>query len=275
VCGTGIVPLQVITRAATTRREAEIGDGGKRICPNRFGCTDQLRGALALAVSRGAFDIEGIGETLIDQLVDRGLVRRLSDLFRLDVRTLAALDRMGDKSAAKIEAQIEKARDATLARGLVALGLRDIGEATARDLATRFVTLDALLDAPEAALVIGGIGEVSAQRLYANLHNPATVAEIASLRAAGVRFVPPGTSSARVDAVVGRSFVLTGTLPTWSREAASAKIRDAGGEVKGSVSKTTHYVVAGEEAGSKLDKARALGVPILDEAGLRNLLGLD
>lgn len=266
VCGTAIEALQV---AHTSK-----GEGKKRICPNRFGCTDQLRGALALAVSRSAFDIEGIGETLIDQLVDRGLVRRLSDLFRLDVRTLAALDRMGDKSAAKIGDQIDKARDATLARGLVALGLRDVGEATARDLATRFLTIDALLDAPEAAFVTGE-GTLSAMRLYANLHDPATEAEIANLRAAGVRFVPPQTSGARVDAVVGRSFVLTGTLPTWSREAASAKIRDAGGEVKGSVSKGTHFVVAGEEAGSKLEKARALGVPILDEAGLRALLGLD
>jgi DNA ligase (NAD+) len=263
VCGAPIVALETVD-----------GDGKKRLCPNRFGCTDQLRGALSLAVSRGAFDIEGLGDKLIDQLVDRGLVRRLSDVFRLDPLVLAALDRMGEKSAFKIQAQIDKARDASLARALVGLGLRDVGEATARDLAHRFCTLDALMAATPSELVIKGIGDVSAERLHANLHDPATEAEIASLRDAGVRFTPVETAGARVEAVVGRSFVLTGTLPTWSREEASAKIRDAGGEVKGSVSKNTDFVVAGAEAGSKLDKARTLGVTVLDEDGLRALLGL-
>ena len=244
-------------------------------CPNAMACPAQIQAALRHFGARPAMDIEGLGEKLADQLVESGLVRRLSDLYALTEAQLVGLDRMGARSAAALIAQIEGSKERSLDKALVALGIPDVGEATARDLARCFGDLDALLDAPEATLAaVFGLGDKSARRIRAHLDQPAVRALIDQLRAAGVQFKPSGaaTRAATNPAVAGKTFVLTGTLPTWSRDAAKVRIQDAGGKVSGSVSAKTHYVVAGEEAGSKLDQARALGVPVLDEAALRALL---
>ncbi len=257
------------------KEETAGAEGARWLCPNSLSCPAQLRGALRHFASRGAMDIEGLGAKLVDQLVERGLVRRLSDLYALDAATLSALDRMGEKSAQNLVAELARSKEAPFDRALAALGIRDVGASTARDLAAAFGTLDALAAADEAALLaVPGIGPSVVQHVRAFFLEPHTAEEVARLRAAGVQFVPVATAPV-ADApqpLAGKTFVLTGTLPTLSREAASARIRDAGGEVKGSVSKKTDFVVAGEAAGSKLDKAVALGVPVLDEAALLALL---
>jgi DNA ligase (NAD+) len=244
-------------------------------CPNAMGCPAQIQGALRHFGARLAMDIEGLGEKLADQLVASGLVRDLSDLYQLTEAQLMGLDRMGERSAAALIAQIEGSKQRSLDKALLALGIPDVGEATARDLARCFGDLDALLDAPEEQIAgVFGLGEKSAHRIRAHLDQPAVRALIARLRAAGVQFASSGSASraASNPAVVGKTFVLTGTLPTLSRDAAKVRIQDAGGKVSGSVSKKTHFVIAGSEAGSKLDQAQTLGVPILDEAGLLALL---
>lgn len=267
-CATPLEPLEV-----------KDGDGAKKIvCPNTLSCPAQLRAGLRHFVSRGAMDIEGVGGKLIDQLVERGLVARVSDLYRLDAPTLAALDRMGDKSAANVVAQLDASKARPLDKALVALGIREVGEATARELARAFGTLDALLDAStERIAQIHGIGDWVAGHIRRALDDDHLRAELDRLRAAGVAFTPvPVTAApepAGDDPVRGRSFVLTGTLPTLTRDEAKARLLAAGGKVAGSVSKKTDYVVAGEAAGSKLDKAQALGVAVIDEAALLIMLG--
>jgi DNA ligase (NAD+) len=270
VCGTPLERLRT--------READPEDAKKIICPNSLSCTAQLRAGVRHYASRAAVDIEGLGEKLIDQLVDRGLVQRLSDLYHLDRDVVAALDRMGDKSADNLMAQLERSKDAPLQRALVGLGIRDVGESTARDLARTFGTLDALLAADVAAIAsVKGIGEWVASHIRRFFDDPRTREELDRLRAAGVRFTPveaaPTVAPSPDDAVAGRTFVLTGTLPTMGRSEAAALIQAKGGVVSGSVSKKTHYVVAGADAGSKLTKAVELEVPVLDEAGLLALLG--
>jgi DNA ligase (NAD+) len=267
VCGTPLERLE-------TR---EPGEAKKIICPNPLGCTAQLRAGLRHYASRPAMDVEGLGEKIIDQLVDRGLVRRVSDLYRLDVDALAALDRMGAKSATHLVEQLEASKAAPLDRALVGLGIREVGEATARDLARTFGTLDAIIAAPADALAqVKGVGSWVASHIRRTFDDPHIRAEMEALRALGVQFTPVAVRAAAEpvgdDPVRGRTFVLTGTLPNLTRDQAADRIRARGGEVKDSVSSKTHYVVAGESAGSKLDKAKKLGVPILDEAALLTLL---
>lgn len=273
-CGATLEPLDVDT-----------GDEAKKIvCSNTLECPAQLRAGLRHFASRGAMDVAGLGEKIIDQLVGEGLVRRVSDVYGLDVATLAGLDRMGETSAAKLVAQLHASKERPLDRALVALGIREVGESTARDLARAFGTLDALLDAPVERIVkVPGIGAWVAAHVRRTLDDPHVRAELDRLRAAGVTFAPvrvtldldadPKQAAPSSDHPVrGRTFVLTGTLPSMDRAEAKARIEAAGGVVKGSVSKRTHYVVAGAEAGSKLTDAEALGVPVLDEAGLLALL---
>jgi DNA ligase (NAD+) len=195
----------------------------------------------------------------------------------VDADTLAALDRMGAKSAAHLLEQLEASKAAPLDRALVGLGIREVGEATARDLARTFGTLDAVLAAPAEALAqVRGVGTWVASHIRRTLDDPHIRAEIDALRALGVQFTPVAVHAPAEpmgdDPVRGRTFVLTGTLPHLTRDEAADQIRARGGEVKDSVSSKTHYVVAGESAGSKLDKAKKLGVPILDEAALLALL---
>ncbi len=247
-------------------------------CTNTLSCPAQLRAGLRHFAGRGAMDIEGMGQKLVDQLVDRGLVRRVSDLYALTRGQLLTLERMGAKSADNLLAARDVSRDRPLERCLVALGIPTVGEATARDLAKHFRSLDALMSASAADLsAVHGIGEVVAGEVASFFADPRHREELARLRELGVRFpsLPEAETlaTARVEGVADRTFVITGTLPTLERAEAEARILAAGGKVSGSVSKKTHFVVVGDKAGSKLAKATELGVPVIDEATLLRMLG--
>ncbi len=243
-------------------------------CTGGLVCPAQRKQALLHFASRRAMDIEGLGEKLVDQLVDAGIVRTAPDLYRLGLVKLAALERMAEKSAGNVLAAIEKSKHTTLERFVYALGIRHVGETTARDLARHFGSLDALLAADGAALLeVPDVGPVLAEsiaRFFAERHNREVIEQ---LRAAGVRW-PEHAPHARRTAgpLEGKTFVLTGTLPALKRDEAKAMIEAAGGKVAGSVSSRTTYVVAGEDAGSKLERARELGVTVIDEDELRRLL---
>ena len=243
-------------------------------CSGGLYCSAQRKQALQHFASRKALDVEGLGEKLVDQLVDAGLVHTPADLFALDQPALARLERMGDKSAENLVRALDACRHTTLARFIYALGIRNVGEATARDLARHFGTLDALMAADQDMLMtapdVGPIVARSIVDFFAEAHNREVVD---ALLAAGVSWPAVETvTSAGLAGVSGKTFVLTGTLPTLGRDDAKARIEAAGGKVTGSVSKKTHYVVAGEAAGSKLDKAHELGITVLDEAALLALL---
>jgi len=243
-------------------------------CTGGLVCPAQRKQSLLHFASRRAMDIEGLGDKLVDQLVDGGLVRTPADLYRLGFAHLAALERMADKSAANVLAAIERSKSTTLPRFIYALGIRHVGEATARDLARHFGGLDAMMDADAAALEeVQDVGPVLAESIaafFAEKHNREVIAR---LRAAGVHW-PEHAPAAKAPAgpLAGLTIVLTGTLPTLSRDEAKAMIEEAGGKAAGSVSAKTSYVVAGAEAGSKLDKAEALGIPVLDEDAFRKLV---
>jgi len=244
-------------------------------CSGGLFCAAQRKQALLHFAGRRAMDIEGLGDKLVDQLVDGDLIRSLPDLYRLGLGSLIALDRMADKSAANIVAALERSKTTTLARFLYALGIRHVGETTAKDLARHFADLDLLIAADAAALLqVRDVGPVVANSIHSFFAQPHNVEVVEQLRAAGVHWpAEAGTAVVgRPQPLAGMSLVLTGTLPTLSRDAAKAMIEAAGGKVSGSVSKKTRYVVAGSEAGSKLDKARELGLEVLDEAGLQALL---
>jgi len=243
-------------------------------CTGGLVCAAQRKQALLHFASRRALDIEGLGERLVDQLVDSGRVRTPADLFHLDQAALMALDRMGEKSAANLLQAIEKSRNTSLDRFIYALGIRHVGESTAQALAAHFGSLDALLAADEARLLeVPDVGPVVAQSIRRFLDEPHNRQVIAALRQAGVHWLESAGSKAPGEAPLsGRTFVLTGTLPGLTRIEAAEMIQAVGGHVSGSVSKKTDFVVAGEDAGSKLDRARELGVPIIDEAELRRLL---
>ena len=246
-------------------------------CTGGLYCPAQRKQAILHFASRRALDIEGLGEKLVDQLVERQMVETVADLYdpvRLNAVALAGLERMGEKSAQNIVEAIERSKDTTLSRLVFALGIRNIGEATAKELARHFGSLAALMAADAEALQrVKDVGPVVAESIAGFFAEPHNREVIARLGQAGVRgrADPPQAGSRAV--LQGLTFVLTGTLPQLTREEAAALIEAAGGKVSGSVSKKTDYVVAGGDAGSKLDKARALGVAVIDEDGLRRLLG--
>ncbi|MFN8849528.1 MAG: NAD-dependent DNA ligase LigA, partial [Inhella sp.] len=244
-------------------------------CTGGLVCAAQRKQALLHFAGRRAMDVEGLGDKLVDQLVDGHLVRTLPDLYRLGFVHLAALERMGDKSAHKLLANLEASKQTTLGRFLFSLGIRHVGETTAKDLAKHFGHLEALMSADEAALLqVPDVGPVVAHSVHGFFANPLNREAVEQLRAAGIVWPEHEGAAAAVELPqAGKTFVLTGTLPTLTRDAAAALIEAAGGKVAGSVSKKTHYVVAGEAAGSKLDKAVELGITVLDEAALRALLG--
>ncbi len=242
-------------------------------CTGGLFCPAQRKQALLHFAGRRAMDIEGLGEKLVEQLVDAAIVKTPVDLYRLGVLALANLERMGEKSARNLLAAIDKSRETTLARFIFALGIRNVGEATARDLARHFGGLDALMAADEAALQqVPDVGPIVAASILAFFAEPHNCEVIEQLRAAGVHWEEGEPAGLVAGPASGRTFVLTGTLPTLSRDEAKALIEAHGGKVTGSVSKKTDYVVAGEDAGSKLDKAVALGVTVVDESGLHELL---
>ena len=242
-------------------------------CTGGLVCPAQRKQALLHFAGRRAMDVEGLGDKIVDQLVDAGLVRTLPDLYRLGFVQLAALERMGEKSALKLVERLEASKQTTLARFLFSLGIRHVGEATAKELARHFGRLDALMDADEAALLqVADVGPVVAHSIHSFFAQPLNREAVNQLRACGVHWPEGEGAASSPQPLAGKTFVLTGTLPTLSRDAAQALIEAVGGKVSGSVSKKTHYVVAGEAAGSKLAKAQELGVAVLDEAGLQALL---
>ena len=243
-------------------------------CTGGLVCPAQRKQALRHFASRHAMDIEGLGEKLIDQLVDTGRVRTAADLYHLRADALAGLERMAEKSARNVIEAIDASRTTTLARFIYALGLRHVGEATARDLAAHFGALDRILDASrEALLEVPDVGPVLAESIRDFLDEPHNRDVIGALRKAGVQFPEGAPQRAASGPLTGKTFVLTGTLPALSRDEATALLEAAGATVTGSVSKKTDYVVAGADAGGKLAKAQALGVAILDEAQMRALVG--
>lgn len=242
-------------------------------CTGGLFCAAQRKQSLLHAVGRKALCIEGLGEKLIDQLVDSGRLNSLADLFTLSVPELSSYDRMAEKSAQNVVEAIDQARRPSLGRLIFSLGIRHVGETTARDLASHFGSIDKLIAAPlEDLLQAPDVGPVVANsilRFFAEAHNREVLLR---LQVNGVN--PRPETPAAKTGLSGKTFVLTGVLPNWSRDEAAAHIIAAGGKVSGSVSKKTHYVVAGEDAGSKLEKAKSLGVTVLDESALRTMLGL-
>ena len=243
-------------------------------CSAGLYCAAQRKQALLHFASRRAMDIEGLGEKLVEQLVDKDIVRTPADLYALDVAGLCGLERMAEKSAHNLVDAIGKSRRTTLARFIFALGIRNVGESTAQDLARHFGNIQRLEAADADALQrVPDVGPVVTQSIAGFFVEPHNREVIAQLLKAGVNFAE--TAPRQFDTsgpVYGRTFVLTGTLPGLTRDDAQQRIRDRGGKVSGSVSKKTDYVVAGADAGSKYVKARELGIAILDEAGLLDLL---
>ena len=253
----------------------EKGEANHR-CTGGLFCAAQRKEAILHFAARRAMDIEGLGDKLVDQLVDTGVIRTLPDLYRLGLTSLVALERMAEKSAQNVLAALEKSKQTTLPRFLFGLGIRHVGEATAKDLARHFGTLDAIMDASvDDLLAVNDVGPVVAQAIHTFFEQPHNREVVLQLRACGVTW-PEGARAEKTPQVLaGKTVVLTGTLPTLSRDAAKELLEAAGAKVAGSVSKKTSYVVAGEEAGSKLAKAQELGVPVLDEAGMLALLSGD
>jgi DNA ligase (NAD+) len=260
-------------------------------CPNPA-CPDQVRERLRHFASRQAMDVDGLGEVLVDQVVDKLGVRSPDDLFRLQVGELASLERMGQKSAERVKAGLEAAKGRGLARVLNGLAIRHVGETMAEDLAAYFKTADALLSfaaryasgdeeavelvAPAKSSergVIEGLARKSADSIFVELNSPAVRKVFEGLAEVGVSLQVESAEVREVADVAGKTFVLTGTLPTLKRTEATKRIKAAGGKVSGSVSKKTDYVVAGDEPGSKLEKAQSLGVTVIDEAALLEMLG--
>ncbi|OGA32041.1 MAG: DNA ligase (NAD(+)) LigA [Betaproteobacteria bacterium RIFCSPLOWO2_12_FULL_64_23] len=242
-------------------------------CSGGLICAAQRKQALLHFASRRAMDIEGLGEKLVDQLVDHDVVKTAADLYRMGAVALTGLERMAQKSAQNVLDAIERSKTTTLARFIFALGIRNVGEATAKELARHFGSLERLMQANEEALRqvrdIGPAVALSIAQFFSEAHNREV---IELMRARGVHWQEGAPGPAAAAKLAGKAFVLTGTLPTMSREAAKELIEAQGGKVAGSVSGKTDYVVAGAEAGSKLDKAKQLGIAVLDEAALLQLL---
>jgi DNA ligase (NAD+) len=250
--------------------------GNDHRCSGGLFCGAQRKQAILHFAGRRAMDIEGLGDKLVDQLVEGGVIRTLADLYKLGVAKLAALERMADKSASNLVAALEKSKQATLPRFLYALGIRHVGETTAKDLARHFGRLDPILDASvEQLLEVPDVGPVVAQSIHTFFQQPHNREVVEQLRAAGVHWAEHDGSAASnaPQPLAGKTFVLTGTLPTWSRDEAKALIEAAGGKVSSSVSKKTDYVVAGPGAGSKLKEAEKLGVQVLSEDDWLKLIG--
>jgi DNA ligase (NAD+) len=247
-------------------------------CPN-VSCPAQVRRRLGHFVSKAALDIDGLGGAMIDELVTRGWVKELPDIFRLQRADLLTLGKSVEKSTDNLLAAIEAAKTRELWRVIHGLGIPHVGVAASKDLATHFRDLERLAEARiedflvKKESVISGIGEVMARAIVGFFNEPRNRALVAELREAGVKPQAPANLKGGSAVFAGKTFVLTGTLPTMTRDEAAAKIEAAGGKVSGSVSKKTSYVLAGAEAGSKLEKAQQLGVPIIDEAEFQRMLG--
>ena len=240
-------------------------------CPNEL-CPAKRSRAIAHFASKAAMNIDGLGPQIIDLLLDRGLIESAADLYKLRVEDLRDLDRMGDKSAQNLVSAIERSKRAGLERLIFALGIRQVGEVAARTIAERYKTLDACFAATvEELCEMDDIGQITAESIAEFFARPESRALCDALKAAGV--LTESTAAPKGDRLAGLTFVITGTLPTMKRDEASALIVQNGGKASGSVSKKTSYLLAGEDAGSKLTKAKELGIPILTEAAFREMLG--
>jgi DNA ligase (NAD+) len=258
VCGTPVVQFE--------------GEVATR-CPNPD-CPAQVRRRAQHFASKACVDIEGLGEAMVDTLVEKGWVKSIADLYRLRRDDLLTLGKSVEKSTDNLLAAIEASKHAELWRFVHGLGIAHVGATAAKDLAARFGSLEALAEARrDDLLAVAGIGETMADAIIAHFNEPRNRALVSRLLTLGVAPVAPARAAAGATPLAGKTLVLTGTLPTLTREQATAKIESAGGRVAGSVSRKTSYVLAGHEAGSKLEKARALGVPVIDEGEFLRLLG--
>lgn len=240
-------------------------------CEN-ISCLAQIKGRLIHFASRGAMDIENMGEMMVEQLVEKKLVQNIADIYDLTVEQVAGLERMGQKSARNLLNGIEDSKHRTLADLLFGLGIRHVGKVAAESLADKFGDMDSLLNASEKAIEnIDEIDSVMEGSLYRTLHDPHTLKLIERLKKAGITMIQPKKKTSH-SAITGKTFVLTGTLSKYSRDEASQLIKEKGGKVTGSVSKQTDFVLAGEDPGSKLDKAQSLGVKVIDELEFEKLL---
>ena len=248
------------------------GDEGAAVRCTNAACPAQLSRSIEHFASKDAMNIEGLGPQVVEALLSADLIRDVADLFALDADRIAALERMGEKSAANLIAAIERSKSAGLERLIFALGIRSIGQVAATALAARYKTLENCFSATrEELLEIEDFGEITADYVLNYFSHEQNVALCRRLAAAGL--VTEAVAAPTGDKLAGLTFVLTGTLPTMSRDEATARLRAAGAKVVGSVSKKTSFVVAGEEAGSKLTKAQALGVPVIDEDAMLALIG--
>jgi len=250
----------------------EEGEADHR-CSGGLFCSAQRKQAILHFAQRRAVEVDGLGDKLVEQLVDSGAVRTLPDLYRLGLAELAGLDRMADKSAGKLLDAIEKSKSTTLARFLFGLGIRHVGDATAKELTRHFGSLDAIIQASEQQLEeVSEVGPVVARSLRTFFDQPHNREVLAQLRACGLHWSENAPAGAASRPLAGKTFVITGTLPTMGREQARELIEAAGAKVVGSVSKKTDYLLAGADAGGKLDKARALAVAVIDEDALKELI---
>jgi DNA ligase (NAD+) len=242
-------------------------------CTGGLFCGAQRKEAILHYAHRRAVEVEGLGDKLVEQLVDANIIRTLPDLYKLGLTALAGLDRMAEKSANNLLEALGKSKRTTLPRFLFGLGIRHVGEATAKELARHFGKLDSIMDATEEQLLeVSDVGPIVAQSIRTFFEQPHNREVVEQLRACGVTWEEGEPAARAPRPLSGKTFVITGTLPTLSRDEAKDKVEAAGGKVAGSVSKKTDFVVAGEEAGSKLVKAQTLGVPVIDEAALLAML---
>jgi DNA ligase (NAD+) len=248
-------------------------EGGVYIrCPNQD-CPAQVRQRIRFFATRNAMDIEGLGDKIVDQLVSTGLVKSYGDLFRLSVDQLAELERMGKKSAERLVAGIAASKERGLARLLTGLAIRHVGETVAAALAKKFRSLDSLVAASiEQLTATEDVGETIAQSVYGYLHGVYGAKVVADLKQLGVK-TEAEASEALGDQLSGKTFVVTGTLAKHSRDEIEALIEKYGGKASSSVSKKTHFLIAGEDAGSKLAIARELGVTVISEADFEAMIG--
>ncbi|MDP3252678.1 MAG: NAD-dependent DNA ligase LigA [Hydrogenophaga sp.] len=250
----------------------EEGEADHR-CTGGLFCAAQRKEAILHFAHRRAVDVEGLGDKLVEQLVDNGVVKTLPDLYRLGLTSLLALERMAEKSAQNILAALEKSKQTTLPRFLFGLGIRHVGEATAKELARHFGQLDRIMDASvEALSEVSDVGPVVAQSIHTFFEQPHNREVVEQLRACGFTWEEVEPAERAPQPLAGKTFVLTGTFPTLSRDQAKDLLEAAGAKVAGSVSKKTDYVVAGAEAGSKLERAQALGVAVIDEPAMLAML---
>jgi DNA ligase (NAD+) len=250
----------------------EAGEADWR-CSGGISCPAQRKEAIKHFAHRRAMDVEGLGDKIVEQLVDAGLVNTLPDLYKLGLTALTNLERMGTRSAQNIVDALEKSKTTTLPRFLFSLGIRHAGENTAKGLTRHFGSLDAILDASvEQLLAVPDVGPIVAESVHTFFQQPHNREVVEQLRAAGVHWDESSGDADAPKPLAGKTFVLTGTFPTLSRDQAKDMLEAAGAKVSGSVSKKTDYVVAGAEAGSKLTKAQELGLAILDEDAMRAML---